>query len=55
MTSVSAVSSLRRSRSVVVPSRVTPGWAKTTTGKWRSTIASGPWKKSADEKRSATT
>ena len=38
-----------------IEGQVTPGGAKAKTGKFCSTSAMGPCRKSADEKRSATT
>ena len=46
--SVSACNSPSRLIRSLTPDSITPGGAKMITGKCRSTIASGPWRKSAD-------
>src|SRR5215813_8590255 len=53
--SVSACNSRNRSIRSLTPKSITPGGANRITGKWRSTIANGPCRKSADENLSATT
>jgi hypothetical protein len=54
-TTVSAPIAFNRASISFCPCQVTPPGVKRNTGKLRSTIAMGPWRKSADEKRSATT